>query len=487
MLSHGKDEVASEVQLNSLACRVTKNFFVFAISVYLLLWVAIFNGYPAVFYDTATYLLNSVTLSPAPFRPIMYGLFIRLVSFGLTPWLAVVAQGAITVFVLSRVFDYLSGHSASSPAKTSLFLGLVVLLAFLTSLPWFVALLMPDVFTGVLFLSLFLLLYDPELSRGEVLFLCGVLAVSAASHLSHLPTVAILIFLLLAIYPLRSLRRWRPCRSLAKTLALLILPMSLSLTVVAVANWEAGMGFRISPAGHTFLMGALLDSGLAGDYLKKNCATEQLASCKYINDLPNSQQFLWKGHPMLKGIGGWLGSREEVNKIIMGTVRQHPIRLLGTAGKQMLRQLPLSSPQDTAFQESATSPMNVDTVRLLFPGDFPKYDASQQYVGRLERLAHRAARVQKVVFWAALLISLVIATMKRSGTRSATQLFVPTLTFMLANAGVTGALSGVFNRYQSRISWLILLCCFGYFLPVLLQNTRTSLAHGGLDQQALAD
>src|SRR6516162_2285293 len=131
---------------------------------YVLLSVAILNGYPLLFPDSGDYIVKSFTLEVPPYRTIFYSIFMRLTSFGISPWLAVVAQSAMTVFVLFACLEYLCEHKEGSTWKSRLFVGMVLALACGTSLPWYVGQLMPDIFTGLLILCLFLLLYDSQLS-----------------------------------------------------------------------------------------------------------------------------------------------------------------------------------------------------------------------------------------------------------------------------------------------------------------------------------
>jgi hypothetical protein len=64
-----------------------------AIPFYLLLWVAIFNGYPLLYDDTGGYVTNSFTLWQMPYRSIVYSsIFIRLPSLGMSPWVIVLTQ-----------------------------------------------------------------------------------------------------------------------------------------------------------------------------------------------------------------------------------------------------------------------------------------------------------------------------------------------------------------------------------------------------------
>src|ERR1700684_4695674 len=97
----------------------------FGIAVYIMLWVAVFNGYPIVFDDTGEYLVDSFSLAQSPYRSIIYSIFIRLVSWGMTPWLVVLAQCAITIYVLHAVFEYIVQKSPALECKRLCFLGLV--------------------------------------------------------------------------------------------------------------------------------------------------------------------------------------------------------------------------------------------------------------------------------------------------------------------------------------------------------------------------
>src|ERR1700682_5592811 len=61
-----------------------------ALGVCLLLWVAIYNGYPTVFSDTGGYLLTGAFFIPyAPFRAPGYSVFTRLTSQGISPWFTI--------------------------------------------------------------------------------------------------------------------------------------------------------------------------------------------------------------------------------------------------------------------------------------------------------------------------------------------------------------------------------------------------------------
>jgi hypothetical protein len=449
-------------------------FLALGIAAYLLLWVAIFNGYPVVYPDTGEYLIDSLVLQPPVYRTIIYSLFIRLVSFGMTPWLVVLGQGVITIFMLCTVCDYLFQNRTASERRPVVFLGLVVFLAFGTSLPWFVGQLMPDVFTGVLFLSVFLLLYDSKLSLERTSLVSFVLSISVGCHLSHLVELTLLLVAILVLRAFEGARQFWPTRSTKGIIGFVLVPIMASAAVVALSNWHEEMGFTLSPGGHMFVLGRLVESGLVGDYLEKQCAIEQLTPCKYLHDLPRTaDEFLWGSHPLLREMGGWLGSKKEANKIVFATIRHSPIRFLAECSKQTLRQFVSFKPGEGNSSFRSQSLFKV--FQQLFPGDIPRYQLTKQWTGSLQKFAHRLTRLHTVVFWSCLGASLVVLGTRGVRARAANQLFVLTLIFLLSNALVTGALSTIHDRYQSRVSWLMGLCCAAYVVPVLLkrQNARS--------------
>jgi hypothetical protein len=445
------------------------------IALYLLLWTAIYNGYPIVYSDTGEYLFDSFTIIQSPYRSIVYSVFIRFASLGMTPWLVVVAQCAITIYVLRAVFDYMVQKSAALGCERLFFLGHVAFLAFATTLPWFVGQLMPDVFTGLSFLSAFLLLYDSKLSLEKTVLLSVVLAVSVGSHLSHFLSLALVLLTVLVLRAFYSARQFWPTRSAKGIVAFVLMPILASAGAMSLSNWRSGYGFRLSAGTEMFLLNRLMESGLAGDYLAQQCKIEQLTPCKYLLDLPQIDLLWGSSPPLLTEMGGWLGGRGEASRIVSGTIRRYPIRFLGECGKQTLRQFVSFRPgvDNHPLQSGST----VDAIERFYSGDVPKYRLAKQWSGRLSWMARKLDPLYKVVFWISLFMSLVLLINRRSGSEPANRLLLLTLIFLFANALVTGSLSAVVNRYQSRVSWMVSLCCAAYLVTPLMNrwNERSQI------------
>lgn len=444
-------------------------FFLLAISSFMLLWVAVFNGYPVFFPDSGQYLWVSFDLQPPIYRTISYSIFIRLVSFGTSPWLVVIAQSVIAIFILHSAFDFIVRQNGSSERGGLVFLGLMVFLAFGTTLPWFVGQIMPDVFTGLSLLSLFLLLYDSKISLERTVLLSAVLCISIGTHITHLLTVTLLLMAILVLRTFGAFREFWPTRSIKGIVACVLVPILAISALLALSNWRSGFGFTLSPAKPVFLFGRLIESGLAADYLQQRCGIEQFTSCKYLHNMPKtSEEFLWGSHPLLKEMGGWSGATGEAGRIASATIRHYPVRFAVECIRQMFRQFFTFTAGSGNY--SIRSGPEFEGFRELYAGDVPKYLLSRQSSGKLAMDAYRVTPVYAVVFWCSFGVSLMALFTKRLRVRMANQLFVLTLIFLFANALATGALAAVNDRYQARTSWLMGLCCAAYVIPYLLRR-----------------
>ncbi|MGZ9021592.1 MAG: hypothetical protein ACXW3S_16940, partial [Rhodoplanes sp.] len=117
----------------------------------LLLWPAVWNGFPLIFPDTGGYLLRALEGTLTIGRSALYGAFLASgLSFDF--WLNVVIQAAVTVFIV-RVL--LRTHGLGEKPGPALLITLA--LAAFSSLPWYVSQLMPDILVGWAVLALYLI------------------------------------------------------------------------------------------------------------------------------------------------------------------------------------------------------------------------------------------------------------------------------------------------------------------------------------------
>jgi hypothetical protein len=94
----------------------------------------------------------------------------------------------------------------------------------------------------------------------------------------------------------------------------------------------------------------------------------------------------------------------------------------------------------------------------VFPGDLRAFGNSRQSRNRLFTLADAFAAIHTIIFWLSMAACLLFAW-SRSFHRI-NSFLASAILFLIINAAVCGALAGVYDRYQSRVAWLIPLCLF---------------------------
>jgi hypothetical protein len=56
--------------------------------------------------------------------------------------------------------------------------------------------------------------------------------------------------------------------------------------LLALSNWRSGFGFTLSPGKPVFLLGRLIESGIAADYLQQRCGIEQFTPANISTTCP---------------------------------------------------------------------------------------------------------------------------------------------------------------------------------------------------------
>jgi hypothetical protein len=430
-----------------------RRFFIGALAVCALVSIASYNGYPTVFSDTGGYLLTGKFLiALPPFRAPGYAIFTRLTSMGISAWFTIVVQAAMVVYVLYETCDYLV--EGERKFADLYFLASVGVLTALTSLPWLVSLVMPDVFAGLLFLSAFLLAFAEELKPTQRIVLASIFTISIAAHASLLP-IAVL-FVVVAVILRQTNRTPRVLSSTRTVLVWLLVPIIVSGLGTAALNRQMGLGFRLSPSRNAFLMARLFGDGLAADFLRENCPKQEFISCRYLSELPQTQEEFLFQHPLYPELKG---HEDEMEKIVSGTIRAYPVKFIASSAKETLLQLASLRTGDEIRSYGARE-WNSNVIPLVFPGDYQGFINGREYRGRLSSLADDAAALDAPVFWLSIVTCLLLARTGRFGR--ANLFFYSAIAYLVINAAICATFAGVYDRYQGRVAWILPLCLTAY-------------------------
>lgn len=425
----------------------------------LLAWPVVLNGYPLVFIDTVSYL--GQTLFPEwPWdKTPAYGAALHLFHWGVSLWPALLAQ----LLMLSHLL-WLAQRAAWQDATVGRHLLVCLLLAALTSAPWFATTIMPDILAAVAPLCLLLLAFARDrLSRGEAAWVTLLGAFAVAAHLSHLPTALAMIVVAAVLgggvmAPLRA-----------------ALPVGLAVAGLVAANaWAFGQA-TLSPHGAVFLLARLQADGPAAATIRDHCPAAGWHLCAFAGRLPmDSDAFLWdpKAPPNRTADGrpiamGGMRLAPEAAAILERTLRERPLEVAEAMLHNTIAQLAMTEVGDTLGNDHLAASARRAIARLPAE-ELAAFMTGAQMRGTLREDAAPFLGVHQPVLLASLplaLLALLLAAWQRDRVRGG--LVAGLLVALLANAFATGALSAPHDRYQARIVWLLPLAAMLGLAPRL--------------------
>jgi SAM-dependent methyltransferase len=429
----------------------------------LLCGAGIYNGYPLVWPDTGGYL-----------APVNYGyrsMFYSLLVFplGLTGslWPLVFVQSLIVAHLLRLIL-----RVVFAIVSDTALIAITALLCVLTSLPWYTGFIMPDIFTPVLVLCLFVLAFCPRsLSPAELKYILALTVVAATVHYSHF-LIAAGLFLMTVMIRIVG-RKWRQIPP--PNLILPALPVTIALVLLIASNYIAVGEVTFAFNGYAYPLARLVADGQAGSYLRENCPQHPYALCGYIDHLPkDATEFIWSADSPFRKVGWFDGYRREGREIVVGSVMRFPLWTLKSALENTGRQL-----VSVTTGLGLTSYLNVASptagLQTYYPSEFRAYQNSRQSRGEVEPL-NRLNRLHM----AALIVSLLygcaagLLFVKRGQWLSA-ELLATIACAVLGNSFASGALSGPSDRYGSRLIWLL-----PFFALASSRQFFDSLRRGGV-------
>lgn len=410
----------------------------------LLAWPAFWNGYPLIFADTGTYLGQAILFYLGWDRPPFYSFFLHALHWRLSLWPVPLVQGLLTAHLLWLLLRVLNMPGAVPLIGTS------ALLAVATGLPWFAAQLMPDLFTGLTILALWLLGFaGMRISRGERVYLTLFAAGATAVHLSHLPLAIGLALLGCGLAWLRQ--------SAAQgilTAARMALPSVMAALALMGVNAVGHGRASVSPFGSVFVAARLLEDGPALHALQARCPESGWRICDLLGQLPvPANDFLWRPDGLLRGaLGGGKAWGREASEIVAATLSEDRGGVLLSALANSLRQLAMFDTGD-GLGPWLDLPGPEPLIADFFPWEHDSFVASRQAHGRLLDDAEDFAPLHRVLAWAGLLLLPTTVLLCRRHL-PALALCVMVLGAAAGNALITGGLSGPNHRYQARLAWL---------------------------------
>jgi len=428
------------------------------ISILLLIWPAIYNGYPLFYADSGSYLLSSIHLEIPLERPLFYGFFLRITTMQAIMGIAIIVQGIISFWIINKTIEVVF-------PKIILLVKYVIflLLALITGLPWYTAQVMPDLFTALSALVIFLIFADPSTRLRTQILYHLLLFFMIGTHYSNLPITGIIVcgFALVSFKKVWSNQlayRW-------KTLSLLSTIALVAFTHAFTTYVQFG-SFRMSRGSNLFLVAKCLETPLLKTYMRENRNNIAIPFSDKIDSLPNNAcTFLWSGDSPLNQPGvSKVKMNEAYGPVISDLFSQSTYRnwfireSFNATGKQLLFHKVGSGLVSYADKNGGC----YFVVKNHFESELNQFTNAKQQRFGLEDNYHK--HISDWVFYLSVIVIIVgifiTHIRKKFGT-----IILLILLGVVANAFVTASLANVYDRLEVRVVWLL---TFGAIL-ILMQ------------------
>jgi hypothetical protein len=420
----------------------------------ILFWPAILNRLPLLFPDSMTYLASGSPVARALFlhkfsnyygmRSLIYSLGIFPFHWNVTLWPVAALQALLAAYVI-----WLVARSIVTRQIVLRYLILCALLSVLTSLSWYSVLILPDILGPILYLCIYLFVFAREtLSRLDRAALIVIIWWAAASHGSHLVVAAGLCVLLILLLVFRCRFMERRWRSVGAVMLVLAFSAAAQIALNAYLTGEPSLNGDWPP----LLMARVIVDGPGRVYLETHCPDAKFAICEDAHNLPDSaDDFLWSD----KGI--WQSASDEKQarlqheemRFVLATIRAYPAEQLKKSAANFGNQLTALGLDDLGSNDWVLGQFDE-----VLPREKSSYQRSRQIADALPLEFFSSVQVWTVIASLVAIAAFIPYVWRRRPARIL-GIGVVIISTVLANALVTGVLSGVETRYQSRVIWLL--------------------------------
>ena len=440
----------------------------------LLVWPALWNGYPLLYPDTLDYLgtgrgawtalLSAHHPEFSAVRSAVYAAGIYVFHWNRNPWPILALNAGAIVFTVHLVTRSLVQRNAW---RTTLVI--LAALSICTGLSWYTSMLMPDIFGASLYLAIYLFAFaHGTLHPAEQIALAALAVFGAMAHSSHL-LLAMCICTMLWLL-------WLVSRLLRPSITLRARDFGVATAVVGGAIiLQLGVNHRLY--GHASLTGdsapyleaRILADGTGERYLREHCAEHpEWVLCHHLDNLPaDADSFLWSESGIWPAASS--AEREQLRReqapLILSTFRTYPRQQITVSLKNFWDQLNSFELDDFDNNSYMQTYLNAE-----IPNARSAYDRSRQARNAMPEIFFTIVQEIAVITSLLLIVFELPVMLRRRTVRRNRLLALTGVIFfvVLANAFISGVLSVVDSRYQARIIWLIPLLAVFYLLELPL-------------------
>jgi hypothetical protein len=396
-------------------------------------------------------------------RSPLYSLLTYVCSTALSMWTLCVLQALIGSLLIHRFL--LKVEPRLNPVFV---LATMTFLTWLTPLGFVANFIMPDVFAGYMLLAAILLVASPN---NWLIDICLAITV-VVSALMHASNIALLGVFILAIFAWRAAFAGAP-KAPPRALKLLLTSLVAALAFNWSYDWLALKIAGASVQSPPYLMARVIADGPGEALLEQACTVSPApyAACAIgTRRFRDQNDFLWVNpHSFIRLDAGLRQriQREEI-RFVLDAVTLRPVQALRAATENSLRQLVAIGDNELAFGAEGQSKCPTwgwqrSNILRYVPN---LADARANCDGDTDLHKAWSALVFAVGLLSQVLLIGLIGIKARNGFQGAegrlVTLSILVMLVLVANAGICGALSGVNDRYQARLIWLVPLLLAGF-------------------------
>lgn len=412
--------------------------------------VAIWNGFPLMFYDTGGYLLEGLAHTFLVERAPVYAELLFLAGARFSLWPLVILQALMISYMILQV------ARAEAPRLTLGGLTAIgAVLSLFTGIGWYAGQVEPDIFTPVVILGAYLLLFRGDrLGRAGRLVVTGLTGLAVASHPSHL---GLLGGLLIAAALFKLFQHIQAVPLWVKTdLKHGLIALTTALSLIVASNFALTGKIFISKSGSIFVLARLMQDGIVQRLMSDTCppnGTMNWRLCAYKNSVPQSAEaWLWGQSSSFRALGGFnsQAQQDEGRRMVMESLKRYPVMHVRKAVRESVLQFfQFKTGDGVEPQLRILEPQ----FKHLIPAQLPAYLAARQ---QRARFRFKPLNLIHVPVGAMSILGLAVLLQHAAARRSWGEGLLPALVLLglVGNAIICGTFSNPHDRYQSRIVWL---------------------------------
>ena len=386
-------------------------------------------------------------------RSLYYGLFMYA-GWITSLWVPIAIQALVLSWLVLLLFKLASPQAWPYKAIATL-----CVISIFSSASFFAGLLMPDIWVGIMILTLAVLwTYDQHLSIWSRLTMLAILAFSVLVHASHFVVLAAVTFFLAILWFINPDRD----QPFIRKFAIPVLALALGVAGMAAYSFAVKVGYGAKLLHRPFITAHLTDMGPGTAYLQQSCPESGFVLCDYKDRLPiDWRDFLFDESPE-KGVFGavpvetQLALADEQVAFVLQTLAADPVSTIFGFMRDGWRQLWTLSINDV--------PMTVAEEAFLVANSPPGLAEWIKQTRAYNSPDLTLAIERNIAIFAVLSSLIVVAWLILRTRRSAStdpetaamdSLIAVLIAGVVLNAVICGMLASPFGRFQARIVWIL--------------------------------